>query len=139
MKEIKGNIIPSMRYKNAPEAIKWLCEAFGFKENLIVPGEKNTIEHAQLTYGNAMIMLGSVKDNEFDKYLKTPQELDGINTQTPYIIVPEIDKHYENALLHGAKIILEIKDEDYGGRGYTCCDPEGYLWSFGSYDPWEEV
>jgi len=138
MKENKTTIIPTMRYKNAPEAIKWLCEVFGFKENLIVPGENNTIAHAQLTFGNSMIMLGSENDNAFGKQIKTPADLSGINTQTAYIIIPEIDAHYKNAVAHDAEIVLDIKDEDYGGRGYTCRDLEGYLWSFGSYDPWKE-
>ena len=138
MKENKAIIIPGMRYKNAPEAIEWLCRAFGFEKHLIVPGENNKIAHAQLTLGNAMIMLGSENDNEFGKLIKTPQELNGINTVTSYLVIKEIDKHYKHAVQAGAEIIIDIKDEDYGGRGYTCRDPEGYLWSFGSYDPWEE-
>ena len=67
---------------------------------------------------------------------KTPKDLNGINTQTPYIIVEEIDDHYSRAIAAGAKIVLDIKDEDYGGRGYSCQDPEGYIWNFGSYNPW---
>jgi transposase len=31
---------------------------------------------------------------------------------------------------------IEIRDEDYGGRDYSCRDPEGHVWNFGSYDPW---
>ena len=34
---------------------------------------------------------------------------------------------------------MEIKDEDYGGRGFSCFDPEGHLWNFGSYDPWHSA
>ncbi|HEA30993.1 MAG TPA: glyoxalase [Leeuwenhoekiella sp.] len=138
MKNNKASIIPTMRYKNAPAAIKWLCEAFGFTKNLIVPGDNNKIVHAQLTFGNSMIMLGSENDNAFGKHVKTPQDVNGINTQTAYIIVPEIDSHYKNAIAHGAEIVLDIKDEIHGGRGYTCRDPEGYLWNFGSYDPCPE-
>lgn len=126
-----------MRYKNAPEAIIWLCRAFGFEEHLVVLGENGMIDHAQLRFGNAMIMLGSDRDNEFGKWIKTPEQLKGINTMTPYLIVEEIDKHYQKAVDAGAEIIMELKDEDYGGRGYTCRDPEGYLWNFGSYDPWK--
>ena len=127
-----------MRYKDAPAAIEWLCSAFGFEKHLIVPGENGAISHAQLNFGNAMIMLGSETDNEYANFLKTPNDLDGINTQTPYIIVEDIDEHYRRAIAGGAKIILDIKDEDYGGRGYSCKDPEGYLWNFGSYNPWAQ-
>jgi len=44
---------------------------------------------------------------------------------------------YQRAKAAGAEIVMDIKDEDYGGRGFWCRDPEGHLWSFGTYDPWE--
>ena len=137
MKQNGSSIIPTLRYKDAPEAIEWLCNAFGFEKNLVVPGDNETITHAQLIFGNAMIMLGSENDNDYGKHIKPPENLRGINTQCPYIIVADIDEHYKRAIAAGAKIILEIKDEDYGGRGYSCQDPEGHIWNFGSYNPWE--
>ncbi len=137
MKQNQSTIIPTMRYKDAPAAIEWLCNAFGFEKHLVVPGEDGTIAHAQLNFGNAMIMLGSENDKEYDRFIKTPKDLNGMNTQAAYIIVEEIDKHYQRAIAGGAKILLDIKDEDYGGRGYSCQDPEGHIWNFGSYNPWE--
>jgi uncharacterized glyoxalase superfamily protein PhnB len=47
------------------------------------------------------------------------------------------DALYRRAKAAGAKIVLDIKDEDYGGRGFSCRDLEGHLWNFGTYDPWE--
>lgn len=138
MKENKACIIPTMRYKDASKAIDWLCNAFGFEKHLIVEGDNNTIVHAQLTYGNSMIMLSSENENEYGQLVKTPERLNGNNTQVPYIVVEEIDAHYKNAVAAGAKILIEIKDEEYGGRGYTCKDTEGYIWNFGSYDPWTQ-
>lgn len=139
MKENKACIIPTLYYKNARMAIDWLCKAFGFEKHLIVEGENNTIAHAQLTYGNSMIMLSSENENEYGKLVNTPQNLNGNNTQAPYIIAEKIDEHYEKAVAMGAKILIEIKDEAYGGRGYTCKDTEEYIWNFGSYDPWTEI
>ena len=55
----RANIIPALRYQQAPAAIDWLRRAFGFEKHLVVPGEGDTIAHAQLTHGNGMIMLGS--------------------------------------------------------------------------------
>jgi uncharacterized glyoxalase superfamily protein PhnB len=52
------------------------------------------------------------------------------------VIVPDADAHYERAKAAGAAIVYDIRDEDYGGRGYSCRDPEGHLWNFGTYDPW---
>lgn len=139
MKEKKACIIPTMKYKNAQKAIDWLCNAFGFEKRLIVEGENNTIAHAQLTFGNSMIMLSSENENEYGKLVKVPESLNRNNTQAPYIVVEKIDDHYEKAVAAGAKILIAIKDEQYGGRGYTCEDTEGYLWNFGSYDPWAEI
>jgi uncharacterized glyoxalase superfamily protein PhnB len=136
MKQSGSLIIPTMRYKGALEAIEWLCNTFGFEKHLVVLGENETIAHAQLSFGNAMIMVGSENDSEYDKFVKTPKDLNGLNTQTPYIIVEEIDDHYSRAIAAGAIIVLDIKDADYGGRGYSCQDPEGYMWNFGSYNPW---
>jgi uncharacterized glyoxalase superfamily protein PhnB len=48
----------------------------------------------------------------------------------------DADAVYVRAKATGAKIVIEIKDEDYGGRGFSCYDLEGHLWSFGTYDPW---
>ena len=53
-----------------------------------------------------------------------------------YLFIEQIDTHYERAKAAGARMVLDIQDQAYGGRGYTCTDLEGHLWSFGSYDPW---
>ena len=134
----KPNVIPTLRYRDAPAAIDWLCDAFGFERHLVVPGEGDTIAHAQLTCGNGMIMLGSAGDDDFGRLQKTPADVGGVGTQSPYIIVPDADAHYERAKAAGAAIVYDIRDEDYGGRGYSCRDPEGHLWNFGTYDPWAE-
>jgi uncharacterized glyoxalase superfamily protein PhnB len=60
----------------------------------------------------------------------------GTLTGSVYIVVPDADAHYARAKATGAEIVFDIKDEDYGGRGYAARDPEGYLWNFGTYDPW---
>ena len=130
-----SNIIPTMRYHDAPAAIEWLCEAFGFERRLVVPGEDGSIAHAQLTLGGGMIMLGSARDDEFGGLVKTAREV-GANTQSAYIVVEEIDEHYQKARAQGAEIVMEIADQDFGGRLYSAVDPEGYLWNFGSFDPW---
>jgi uncharacterized glyoxalase superfamily protein PhnB len=59
-KNTKATVIPCLRYRNAPAAIERLCQNFGFEKHLVVPGEGDPIVHAQLSFGNGMIMLGSV-------------------------------------------------------------------------------
>ena len=131
-------IIPVLRYRDAPAAIEWLCHAFGFERHLVVPNDDGTIAHAQLSFGNGMIMLGSVRKNEteFGSLMKQPDEVGGGQTQSLYVVVADADAAYARAKAGGAKITMEIRDEDYGGRGFSCFDVEGHLWSFGSYDPW---
>ena len=124
-----------MRYRDAAAAIDFLCQAFGFRRHLVVPGAEGIIDHAQLTLGNAMVMLSSIVDSPYGPLVRQPEAAGGV-TQSPYIIVADADAHYERARAAGATILLELVDQDYGGRGYTCADPEGHVWNFGTYNPW---
>jgi|HubBroStandDraft_6_1064221.scaffolds.fasta_scaffold93204_2 uncharacterized glyoxalase superfamily protein PhnB len=135
MQQVKSTIIPSLRYRNAPAAIEWLCSALGFTRHAVYEGPDNTIAHAQLTIGGGMIMLGSVSDNEFGRHMRQPGQAGGV-THAVYIVVADANAHYARAKAGGAEIVREIQDESYGGRGYACRDPEGYVWSVGTYDPW---
>ena len=137
-KNTRSTVVPCLRYRDAPKAIDWLCSVFGFEQQLVVPNEDGTIAHAQLTLGNGMIMLGSVSktENEFGRLTKQPDEIDGMETQSPYLIVSDSDSVYERAKAAGAKIEIDIKDEHYGGRGFSCRDLEGHLWNVGTYNPW---
>ncbi len=93
-KTTTATIILTMRYNDAAAAIEWLCEAFGFEKHLVVPSEDGTIVHAQLVFGNGMVMLGSACACEFDNLQKPPSALGGAVSQSPYIIVEDADKHY---------------------------------------------
>ena len=117
-------------------AIEWLCRVFGFEKHLVVPGDNGTIAHAQLSFGNGMIMLGSVQDDEHGRLIKQPDEIGGAETQSSYVIVTDADAVYESAKNAGAEIVMEIADQDYGGRLFSCRDLEGHLWNIGTYDPW---
>jgi uncharacterized glyoxalase superfamily protein PhnB len=59
----------------------------------------------------------------------------GGDTQSLYVVVTDADAVYAKAKAAGAKIAMEIRNEDYGGRDFSCYDPEGHLWSFGTYNP----
>lgn len=131
-----GTIIPCLRYRDAHAAIDWLCQAFGFHRHAVYADE-TSVHHAQLTWGTGMIMLGSVHgDSEWTDRMVQPDEIDGRETQSPCIIVTDADSHYARARAAGARIVDDIADQPYGGRAYSCRDPEGHLWWFGSYDPW---
>lgn len=133
-----GTMIPALQYKDAPAAIEWLCKVLGFEKKLVVPGEDGLIVHSQLTLGAGMIMVGSRRDSEYGQLVRTPHEMEGYNTQSPFIYLDdsEMDSYYNNAKKNGAEILTALREEEYGGRYYSCKDPEGYLWSFGSYNPY---
>ncbi|MEO8203297.1 MAG: VOC family protein [Betaproteobacteria bacterium] len=137
-KNTRATVVPCLRYRDAPHAIEWLCSVFGFERQLVVPNEDGTIAHAQLSFGSGMVMLGSVSKagNEFGRLITQPDEVGGMETQSPYLIVSDADAVYRRAKAAGARIEIEIKDEAYGGRGFTCRDLEGHLWNVGTYDPW---
>jgi uncharacterized glyoxalase superfamily protein PhnB len=132
---VRQRVFPAVRYQNAPAAIAWLCSALGFEEHFIVPGENGTIEHAQLRLAGNFIMLGSSRDD--DLAIRSPRELGGA-TASVYIQLDrpeEVDSHFARAKAAGAQIVREIEDTDYGSHDFSVRDPEGNLWSFGTYRP----
>lgn len=135
-KETRASVIACLRYRDAPAAITWLCDTLGFERQLVVPDGDGGIAHAQLSFGNGMVMLASVTDSEYGRLVKQPEQVGNAATQSCYLVVADADLVYRRVRETGVAIELEIKDEDYGGRGFTCRDPEGHLWSLGTYDPW---
>lgn len=137
-KNTSATLIPCLRYRDVATAIDWLCRAFGFECRRLYKDELIGITHAQLAFGNGMVMVAPVVDSEYGRQLRQPDEIGGASTQGIYVIVNSADALYAQAKAAGAQIAIELKDEDYGGRGFTCHDPEGHLWSFGTYDPWAD-
>jgi uncharacterized glyoxalase superfamily protein PhnB len=137
-KACRSTIIPSLRYRDALAAIDWLIRAFGFeKQAVFVAPDNKTVQHAQLTFGNGMIMLGSIDNGgEFGKLMVQPDEIGLRETKGLYLVATDADAIYATAKAAGAEMVLDIRDMDYGGRGFTCRDLQGYLWSIGTFDPW---
>jgi uncharacterized glyoxalase superfamily protein PhnB len=134
----RTSVIPGASYRNAPQAIEWLCRVFGFEKHAVYPGPDNTIMHAELTLGDGMIMLGSLReDNDYRRLTKHPDEIGGAETHSVSLIVSDADAVCARAKAAGAEMIFDIEDKPYGGRGFTCRDPEGYIWNVGTYDPWQ--
>lgn len=131
-------ITPSLRYRDAPAMIDWLCRAFGFARHAVYPNDSGGIAHAQLTFGNGMIMLSSVGDDAWGQRIAQPDEIGGRETQCCCLYVADCDAHYARAVAAGAGIVDPLEEKEYGGKGYSARDPEGHLWWFGSYDPWAE-
>lgn len=122
-------IWPTMKYDDAPTAIRFLVEAFGFEERQVVDGpDPDTIAHAELAWpGGGGVMLGSrgAGSEEFD------QALTGVSSI--YVVIDDPDALHARAMAAGAEEVIGLRDEDYGSRGFTVRDPGGNLWTFGTY------
>jgi uncharacterized glyoxalase superfamily protein PhnB len=123
-------IYPYLRYDDAKRAIGFLVEAFGFREMMVVPGEGDTIAHAQLALGTGVVMLSTAAGDSERSPRALPAVPGGI-----YAYAADPDAHCDRARAAGAKILREPEDTDYGSREYTAEDLEGHHWSFGTYRP----
>jgi uncharacterized glyoxalase superfamily protein PhnB len=128
-----GTIVPTLRYRDVASAIDWLCNAVGFEEHLVVKAEDGSVQYAELTLGNGMIMLGPVDGTGSDNATAQPANVGGAET---YLFVADAAAHCDRAKATGAQILLDIHDAHSDGRGYSCRDLEGHVWNFGTYDPW---
>lgn len=136
---VRPAIIPNLHYENAPAAIEFLCAAFGFERRAVHLDAANpsVVQHAQLVIGDNMIMVSTYGKSDYGELagLKTVRAAGG-NTQILYITVDDVMAHCARATAAGADVFMEPTAQDYGGSNYSAHDPEGYVWSFGDYDPW---
>jgi uncharacterized glyoxalase superfamily protein PhnB len=119
---------PCLNYDDAHAAITFLVAAFGFDQAAIHDDEQGRVAHAELRWpeGGA-IMLGDAgrPDSEFASMPTGCASL--------YVVTDQPDAVYARARSAGAQVVRELRDEDYGSRGFSVRDPEGNIWSFGTY------
>lgn len=125
-------LYPTMRYRDAAKMIDWLGKAFGFTVCASYADDKGIIQHAELAFGSAMIMVGTVRDDDFGSLVGAPGQNGGKGV---YIAVDDANAAYSRARAAGATIVQELTDREYGSREFICRDLEGNIWSFGTYWP----
>jgi uncharacterized glyoxalase superfamily protein PhnB len=136
-KDCRSTVIPSLRYRDAHKAIDFLVAAFGFEKQAVYDGPDGTVAHAQLSFGNGMVMLGSASNQGgWSKHMVEPDEIGGRETGGRCLIVSDAAAVYETAKAAGAEIFGELAEMEYGGKAFSCRDIEGHFWSIGEYDPW---
>jgi PhnB protein len=110
-----------------PGALSWLVRAFGFQERMRMPGPGGEIMHAEVELADALVMVGRPAPD-----YRNPKRL-GQVTQSLYVYVDDVDKHFQRAKQAGAKILAEPADQFYGDRRYGVEDPEGHHWYFAQH------
>jgi uncharacterized glyoxalase superfamily protein PhnB len=126
-------VFPGLRYRDAPAAMDWLEAVLGFERRAVYAADDGAVHHAELALDGvegAMVMLGS-EPTEGDGRLAQ-----GAGGSSVYIVVSDPDARWARAVAAGAEVARELRDEDYGSRGFSVRDPEGNLWSLGTYQPW---
>ena len=123
------NVWPTLNYVDAPAAIEFLTGVFGFEESLVVPDEdSDAVVHAQLLWpegGGVMLGTANRPDNEFSQ---RPTGAGCI-----YVVTDDPDGLHQRVVDAGVEIFRDLQDEEYGSRGFSARDPEGNIWSFGTY------
>ena len=121
---------PYFAYRDGREALGWLDDAFGFTKTVEVPGPEGEIMHAEMTFGDAGIMLCTAG----------PEQGEGAPPRMPpgvgiYVNVEDVDAHCERAKAAGATVVTPPFDTEWGARQYRVLDLDGFEWTFGTYRP----
>ncbi len=122
-------------YEDPKAAIDWLCRVFGFKVRIKVESESGELQHCELTFEEAVVMLGATGGKApYQQLFRSPISAGGV-TQALAFYIDDVDAHHAHASKEGAKIVRELETNDYGAeywtdRTYGALDREGHLWWF---------
>ena len=114
-----ATVIPVLIYPDVREAVAWLSAAFGFAERVRI-GENH---RAQLRFGDGAVIVGDMRG---DRRPPHPGEV----THSVTVRVEDVRAHCDRARAHGARILMEPTDFEYGERQYSAEDPAGHQWTF---------
>ena len=132
-------LIPATRYRDCDAALRFITDVLGLEEHAVYRSEDGKIQHAQIKLGTGMMMFGpGSAEGEFEQYMADPAEIGGRETTTIYGVVDSLaalQEKYARVVKAGAKVLMPLAEQPYGGSNFTIADPEGHIWSFGDYDP----
>jgi uncharacterized glyoxalase superfamily protein PhnB len=121
---------PTLSYRDARAAISFLTSAFGFEERAAHarPDDPSVVEHAEMRWpagGGIMFGTAGKDDGPFGRRIP--------GNDAVYVVCTDPDALFARAVAAGAVVERDLEDTDFGSRGFTVRDPEGNLWSFGTY------
>ena len=121
-------LYPVLKYEDAHAAIEFLERAFGFERLQVHEGDNGGVAHAELRFADGVVMLGSTSEGD-------PRFNRAAGLTSVYVVIDDPDALHQRARDAGTEIVMEPTDQDYGSRDFIARDPEGNLWSFGTYRP----
>ena len=122
------SIHATLRYDDPTSAIDFLVTALGFSARQVHTADDGTVGHAELEFDGDVVMLGQ----------RTTASTFDTGKAVVYLSLPEgesVDAHHDRAVAAGAQPVQELVDQPYGSREYAVADPEGNVWSVGTYRP----
>ncbi|MFC4944568.1 VOC family protein [Pseudonocardia sp. GCM10023141] len=114
----------TLKYADADAALAFLTGPLGLTEVQVNRDGAGTIAHAELAHGTDVLLVGTRNGGEFDT-----------GKAVVYLAVDDPDAHHARAVAAGATVVQQLVDQPYGSREYAVSDPEGNIWSIGTYRP----
>jgi len=128
-------MIPATRYRDPETALAFLRDVLGLAELAIHRDAAGRLVHAEMRLGQGVMMLGPETDNAFAAYMVHPDRTGGRATVTIYAVVEDVAAVHDRAVAAGARILMPLEAQEYGGSSFSLADPEGHVWTFGDYAP----
>jgi uncharacterized glyoxalase superfamily protein PhnB len=132
---VRPILYPAILYDDAPAAIAFLIDAFGFAE-LSRHADGALVHNCQLVLDGNIVMASSAqRDGRGTLNMGPVRACSGLSPICLCFYVVDPDAHHARAAAACARILHPPEDYPFGGRGYSALDPEGIPWTFGNYDP----
>jgi uncharacterized glyoxalase superfamily protein PhnB len=116
----------TLRYDDADAAIAFLTSALGLTEQYVARDDAGRVSHAELSHETDILMLGTRAD--------PPGPFD-TGRAVIYLAADDVDARHSRAVEAGATVVHGLVDQPYGSREFAVSDPEGNVWSVGTYRP----
>lgn len=126
---VQPTVWPALLYDDAPGAVRFLVDVLGFRETFVVRADDGDVIHGELHWpeGGA-VMLGSTKGKTDGTHAEMRPGVNAI-----YVVTDDVDAVHARARRANVEFAEDLHDTDYGSHTFTARDPEGNLWTFGTY------
>lgn len=125
------NIWPGLSSTDPLALRRWLA-GLGFTEGGChfadgAEGDTTKVQHSEMLWPEGGRVMVSSTGKTDDTFVTTP------GSANLYVVTAEPDAVHAKAHALGARFLRELREEDYGSRGFSIADPDGNAWSFGTY------